>query len=340
MLIPNLREGIVLGYSKLPLGTVFILGLCAFIHVGFIIGPLLDVSWQINDFSLAAFPVFQLHQYYRLVTSAFLHANIWHILANLSALLSLGPRIETSTGSFVLLALILTIAVFSNLLYCVVCYVINYMAVMMTIKSAVAQSWLHYHTVGLSGVLFSLMVINGSIESNEGGDNTGSNPNFFGLIPRNTINARYIHRIYPWLLLVLIQFLFSRASWLGHLIGIIVGHLCTYGAFDYILPSTRYIAYMEGQNTMVESRCVCFQLPRICVSNSLYIQCRERPHLIEPRTTSLNGQGSWTGRTAFNNDMELLRRFIEIVCAPVLYYKNKCLERRTSESSTQASLVI
>jgi GlpG protein len=54
-------------------------------------------------------------QLWRLVTPIFLHSNIWHIVFNMWALYVLGTAIEQRRGRAIYLAMVLVLAVFSNL---------------------------------------------------------------------------------------------------------------------------------------------------------------------------------------------------------------------------------
>lgn len=53
----------------------------------------------VSDFVLAPIRVTQDHEYYRMVTAAFLHVNITHILVNMISLASLGMFVERTVGS-------------------------------------------------------------------------------------------------------------------------------------------------------------------------------------------------------------------------------------------------
>ncbi|MBQ7136387.1 MAG: rhomboid family intramembrane serine protease [Bacilli bacterium] len=55
-------------------------------------------DYMINEFALYGPYVIKLNQYYRLITSAFLHANIFHLLFNCYALHIIGSQIENYMG--------------------------------------------------------------------------------------------------------------------------------------------------------------------------------------------------------------------------------------------------
>jgi len=91
------------------------------------------------------------------------------------------------------------------------------------------------HSVGFSGVIFQLSVL----ESNINLDRTRS---VFGFI-------KVPSYLYPWALLVVLQVLIPAISFLGHLSGILVGTLQLYGILDpFVLPSDDYLRKMEDRS--------------------------------------------------------------------------------------------
>lgn len=74
--------------------TNTIIGLCVSI---FVIGFVQPNLWM--DFGVAGAPVFQMGEYYRLVTSMFLHAGVIHIAFNMLILHQLGSQLELFLGS-------------------------------------------------------------------------------------------------------------------------------------------------------------------------------------------------------------------------------------------------
>jgi len=54
---------------------------------------------RVDDFILAPNPVIQFHEYYRMLTAGFLHANGIHIAVNMVSLASLGSFVEHELGS-------------------------------------------------------------------------------------------------------------------------------------------------------------------------------------------------------------------------------------------------
>lgn len=85
------------------------------------------------------------------------------------------------------------------------------------------MSWLWHSAVGYSGVLFAYAVI-------ETHHSNVTHRSVFGLF-------RVPARIYPWVLLIVLQVLIPGISFLGHLSGILIGAMLVYGALNFLLPS-------------------------------------------------------------------------------------------------------
>ncbi len=96
-----------------PYVTLIFLGLniLAFIAQGF---PL-STNKALNQFSVDYydynFDIASLHQYYRLLTGAFLHVAIWHIAVNMLVLVLVGPALEAMLGRLRYTALYLLSAI-------------------------------------------------------------------------------------------------------------------------------------------------------------------------------------------------------------------------------------
>jgi membrane associated rhomboid family serine protease len=94
--------------------------------VGFILQgfPLTTSDLNTNKFTgdYASFnaPIAYFHEYYRLLTGAFLHVAIWHIAVNMLALFLVGPALEAMLGRARFIALYLLSAIGGNVLAYVV----------------------------------------------------------------------------------------------------------------------------------------------------------------------------------------------------------------------------
>jgi membrane associated rhomboid family serine protease len=150
-------------------------------------GNSLFVKWQLADTYIA-----DQHQYYRLVTSAFLHENLIHILFNMYLLWVLGRMLEPQIGSR-RFGLIYAVALLGGSL------------------GAIVQMGLTSATVGASGAVFGLMGAAFFELRHRGFD-----PMRSGLGPLIAIN-------------LIFSFLFSGISWGGHIGGLVFGSLVALG---------------------------------------------------------------------------------------------------------------
>jgi rhomboid domain-containing protein 1 len=162
-------------------------------------------------------------QIWRLVTSSLLHGGIGHLIMNSLSLIGPGAALEPvwGTSSFfyhILLFAVLTGIVF--VLLSIVLYLVGY------------RSQLDTVCVGLSCVLFTLMVIQGQMDSQR------LLP-VLGLVP---VPAW----LFPWVMLFVMSYLVPQCSFVGHLAGIIVGYLYVYGAFASLLPPDATFANWEA----------------------------------------------------------------------------------------------
>lgn len=84
------------------------------------------MSTGLNNFSISEFSVITKHEYYRVVTSAFVHANAMHIFMNMSTLLQLGPNLEHSFGSISFFLVTFWAVLLSGCLYIVLSWYAEY----------------------------------------------------------------------------------------------------------------------------------------------------------------------------------------------------------------------
>ncbi len=109
-----------------------------------------DSNVLIPTHSVCAGPVIYASQFYRILSSAFWHMGIMHILFNMMSLYSLGGPLERALGTLCFLGLNLAIAILSNIQYVLGSW--------LAYKATGDLSWLVYCSVGFSGVLFGLVV--------------------------------------------------------------------------------------------------------------------------------------------------------------------------------------
>jgi membrane associated rhomboid family serine protease len=89
-------------------------------------------------------------QLWQLVTYAFVHASIWHLFVNLITLFFFGPRIERRWGSETFLRFVLIVGAGA---------VLTHMVVTILMSSAAGRIYLYIPIIGISGVLFGIMLV-------------------------------------------------------------------------------------------------------------------------------------------------------------------------------------
>lgn len=152
---------------------------------------------------------------YRIFTAPFFHGGFFHILFNTIAWMIIGRDYERATGTLaatysIFVLLIPLIAV----VHCATAYLIDALA---------RTSFRHECAVGISGVLFALLVVNVELSP-------GSSVNVFGLFSMPKL-------WYPLALALVLQLLSPGLSLLGHLSGIALGYALVYGYLQRLSPS-------------------------------------------------------------------------------------------------------
>jgi rhomboid domain-containing protein 1 len=204
--------------ASIPLATLSIMSLC-------IITYLYQMAFDPNlhEYTMCPRLVLYLHEYYRFITSALFHGSLMHIGMNMMSTMAIGTSLENRVGTFmmgltILWGILLTSSIYtatSWLLYVIFGY----------------EKMMYQHSVGFSGVIFQLSVL----ESNLSPNRTRS---LFGVFQVSS-------KMYPWALLVVLQFVMPHISFLGHLSGILLGTLQLHGALDIIFPSDTYLQHIE-----------------------------------------------------------------------------------------------
>jgi rhomboid domain-containing protein 1 len=149
---------------------------------------------------------------YRLLTHAFIHIDFYHLLFNLISFTPLALTLEKRVGSLQALHLYTLFAQVTGGIMFFVSWVLSFV---------IDGVWSGC-TAGLSSVVFALLMK----ECMERKDSSMyaisvlTTSKLFNLVTIPTL-------AYPWVSLLLAQFLIPRASFLGHLSGIAVGFACT-----------------------------------------------------------------------------------------------------------------
>ena len=162
---------------------------------------------------------------FRIVTHGVFHLNLLHLGFNMAAFYPIGTRMEQAGGSLHLAWTIGVLLLGSGLLS---------LAVSIGIMYTVGLPSLMFHCdVGFSGVIFGLMIMQAMRLP------PGRKTSFFGIdIPS---------RVYPVVLLVVIQFLLPRSvSLLGHLSGLAMGYILCTGPGSILIPSSLTMASLDS----------------------------------------------------------------------------------------------
>lgn len=206
--------------GKVPLCTLFIIILCVIVHIViFLLEPPIT-NWSINARNVICYG-----ELYRIVTSAFIHANIMHIGFNMMSTMAIGSGLETTMGTMGMAIMVAWSLPLIGFLYCGG----EYLASMIFMTKA--QTYFIQNAVGFSCVIFTLAVL-------ECYTATESHRTLFGLI---TVPSR----VYPWALMIVLQVVMPEVSFMGHFSGAVVGLLHAHGTTSFLLPSDAALREMD-----------------------------------------------------------------------------------------------
>uniref|UniRef100_A0A667ZKT6 Rhomboid domain containing 1 n=1 Tax=Myripristis murdjan TaxID=586833 RepID=A0A667ZKT6_9TELE len=194
------------GLDSIPPVTLAVLGLIIYLHL-FPAAPLMQASMSVEQ-------VYWHGDWLRLLLSPLHHLNDWHLYFNMVSFLGSGVNLERRLGGAWLLYLLSVFTVLTGLVYLVLEAGLT--------KITRDQSYSRRSVVGFSGVLFALTVLTDHYH------------------PGGVTSVMGIHvsnRYAIWVELVLIQLIVPRASFIGHLAGILVGLLYTTGPLRKIMKA-------------------------------------------------------------------------------------------------------
>lgn len=131
-------------------------------------------------------------QWYRVISAAFTHLSILHILMNMMAMYQLGSNLEPMFGTlqYFFVMVVFTLAVG-----------LGYIIVNLLLALLWDQSYLFQSAAGASGVIFAMAVDESSLSS-------APTRSIFGLFSVPS-------KLYPWVLMLLIQLIMPQASLVG-----------------------------------------------------------------------------------------------------------------------------
>ena len=223
--------------SFLPLASLSVLLLCTLLHASFSLFSLPLFSYTLCPrlvlglVNRAGPPLPDVRaEPHRLVTSAFLHADVVHLAFNMMSTYHLAPLLERRYGTFFFLHLLLLLTVLNSVLYTLTAY---------TLYAAGSDSGLlDSHAVGFSGTIFAFLVLSNSLPPPSSSQTSSSSRTLFGYltVPKEA---------YPWALLLALQVLMPTVSFLGHLGGILVGEAASRGLLSLLLLPVSFCSRLE-----------------------------------------------------------------------------------------------
>jgi membrane associated rhomboid family serine protease len=207
----------------IPPTTLGIIGLCTLLYV---LQLILDLD--LHKVTLCPRLVLYLHEYYRIITSCFFHADLMHVGMNMVSTAAISGILEKRFGTLRHLVTTLWSVLLTSCVYILV-------AVFLSMGLGY-DSLMYQHAVGFSGVIFHMSILECSLAPNRSRSVFG----FFSV-------PSYL---YPVALLVALQMFMPNLSFTGHLAGIFMGVLQVFGFLDPISVSDDYLREMESWTSL------------------------------------------------------------------------------------------
>ncbi|KAG1678752.1 hypothetical protein FOA52_012791 [Chlamydomonas sp. UWO 241] len=155
----------------------------------------------------------------------------------------LGLTLEAGGGSVQFAHLLLVLFTIAACVYVLLTYVLA--------LSHLYPAALHTCVVGLSGVIFGLIVVENAPHATHAGDASTAAGSLFPVGTRSLLGLVAVPAVwYPWVLLVLWQLLVPAASFLGHLSGLLAGQLWVGGHLRSLSLSRATAARIEASPTV------------------------------------------------------------------------------------------
>uniref|UniRef100_A0A671WF69 Rhomboid domain containing 1 n=1 Tax=Sparus aurata TaxID=8175 RepID=A0A671WF69_SPAAU len=195
----SLSPQLVFSMMNIPPVTLAVLGLNTYLYL-FPAAPVILKQ------------VFEFKGWRRLLLSPLHHADLLHLFFNMAFFLPSGKRLERRLGGAWFVYLLSVFSLLTRLVYLALQAVLT--------ELTQDQSYSTTCAVGFSGVLFALKVL--SYQDNPDGESS---------VMGYTVSNRYA----TWAELIVIQITTPRASFIGHLAGILVGLLYTAGPLKAIM---------------------------------------------------------------------------------------------------------
>ena len=204
--------------ATIPFATRFIMGLCILTYMYQLLA-----DPALHNYTMVPKNVIYEHEFYRIFTSSLFHGSFMHIGMNMMSTMAVGSMLEKQIGT-----LMMGITIFHGIILTSTIYI--FIAWLLYVSIGYDHLMMQ-HSVGFSGVIFQLSVIESSLSPHR-------SRSVFGVF---TVSSR----MYPWALLLVLQFVMPNISFLGHLSGILVGTLQYHGLLDKLFPSHAYLLERE-----------------------------------------------------------------------------------------------
>jgi membrane associated rhomboid family serine protease len=260
-----------------PLATLATVGLCLTIEIVF------HWIFHVPDqrISLSPAKVIYKFQWYRLMTGSLFHLGLFHLLTNMLSAISLGTIVEGRYGTIRQGMNTLLVILYTSLMFLVLAVLFS--------STGFIKNMMHRDAVGFSSVLFHFLVMECHLSNND----SFSIPTGAGGGRGITIPSTLV----PWILLLVLQLVLPRASFWGHVAGILTGTLQVYGILPMI-PSDAYIRGMEEWESL-----------EFLTSSRNFVESPTTiPERFEPAALLQGIQNACSNMTSAIRDMNLLDR--------------------------------
>ncbi|KAM9853392.1 rhomboid-related protein 4 [Aulostomus maculatus] len=207
-----------LGFDNIPPVTLAVLGLNVYLYL-FPAAPLMKACVSVQQ-------AYWFKDWRRLLLSPVHHVDDWHLYFNMVSFVMKGIKLERRLGGAWFIYLLSVFSVVTGLVY----------LVLEAVLTELTQDQGHSMTcaVGFSGVLFALKVLNNHYHP-------GGVTHVMGVPVSN--------RFASWVELVLIHLTAPGTSFIGHLAGILVGLLYTFGPLKTIMKTCAALVSLNGSPT-------------------------------------------------------------------------------------------
>ncbi|CAN8267950.1 unnamed protein product [Cochlearia groenlandica] len=259
-------------WNAIPFLTSSVVVVCGIIYLICLLTGY-DTFYEVCFLPSAVISRFQVYRFY---TAVIFHGSLLHYLFNMMALVPMGSELERIMGSVRLLYLTVLLATTNSILHLLIASLAGY------------NPFYRYDhlvnecAIGFSGILFSMIVIETSLSG-------VTSRSVFGLFNMPA-------KLYPWILLIVIQLLMTNVSLLGHLCGILSGFSYSYGLFNFLMPGSSFFSNIESASWMSS-----------CIRRPKFIMCTGgnpssyMPTYTSPNTTSsgLSTGNAWSSLSSW-----------------------------------------